>query len=389
MRTVLTILSLVCWMSALAGEAGQPGPSGIGYAMGDDHVAAGPRAQTPGAVAGDLLIAGGEVIVVDPVGGDVVAAGGQVRIDAEAGQDVYSAGGRVALNAAVKRNARLAGGKVEIGSLASIAGNATMAGGDVTVLGDVQGELAVAGGRIYLDGRVAGNVEASGGEIELGPRARIGGNLHYRSPEALKRDPGAVVGGAVVRVPGGGAWRDQAKAALQVAAALLLIWVAGLMVVGAVFVAALPGFTARLADTARARPGASLLRGFVALIVAPAAVSVLMATGVGIPLGLLVLAAYLTILMLGYVSTGVVLGQMGLRRLAPERADRTGWRAAAASLAIMVLTLLAAVPVLGWLVWLAVLIGGMGALLLQLRSSAQAATRGETPERPSVGAPAR
>jgi hypothetical protein len=179
------------------------------------------------------------------------------------------------------------------------------------------------------------------------------------------------VRGTLVREPGEKPWREQARMGLRIVGALLLIWTLGLMIVGAVFVAALPGFTARMADSARARPGISLLLGFAVLVAVPPGAFLLMATGIGIPLGLLVLTGYLAALMLGYVSTGVVLGQMGLRRLKPARADQTAWRAAAASLAILLLTLLAAIPVLGWLVWLAVLLSGIGMLLLQLRASVQ------------------
>lgn len=371
MRNLLIILSIVCLGSAHADDARKEHMERFEHVMGDDRIVAEERALVSGAVGGDLIIAGGEVIIVDPVGGDLMAAGGDVRIDAEAGQDVYTAGGRVALNAAVKRNARMAGGKVELGSQARIAGNATMAGGEVMILGDVHGQLAVAGGRIYLNGRVEGNVEALGGEIELGPKARIGGNLNYRSPQALKRSPGAEVNGTIVHEPGDMPWGDQASEGLRILGALLLIWTLGLMVVGAVFVAALPAFSARMVDTARARPWMNLLLGFVVLVTVPAGVFLLMITAIGIPLGLLLLTCYWATLMLGYVSTGIILGQMGLQRISAARAEKTAWRAFAASLAILVLTLLAAIPVLGWLVSLAALLTGMGVLLLQLRSAIQ------------------
>ena len=369
MRTVLIILSIAWCGSVFANDAREPHRERVELVMGEDRIVAGQRALASAAVAGDLIIAGGEVIVVDPVGGDLLATGGEVRIDAETGQDLYTAGGHVALNAAVKRNARMAGGKVEIGSQARIVGNATMAGGEVAVLGDVDGQLAVAGGRVYLNGLVAGNVDASGGEIELGPRARIGGNLNYRSPEALKRSPGAEVRGTIVREPGDMPWGKQASEGLRIVGALLLIWVIGLMIVGAIFVTALPGFAARMTDTARARPGVTLLLGFVVLVAVPAAAFLLMATAIGIPLGLLLLTGYLAILMLGYVSAGVILGQMGLRRFSAARSEKTGWRVAAASLAILILTLLAAIPIVGWLVWFVALLGGIGGLLLQLRSA--------------------
>ena len=369
MRHFLIILSIIFSGSVSASDAPAPHRERVEHVMGEDRILAGERALASASVAGDLIIAGGEVIVVTPVGGDLLAAGGDVRVDADAGQDLYTAGGRVALNAKVKRNARIAGGKLEIGSQADIAGNATLAGGEVTVLGDVQGQLAVAGGRIYLNGHVTGNVDASGGEIELGPQARIDGNLTYRSPVELKRSPGADVRGTIVREPGDMPWGEQASEGLRIVSALLLIWTLGLMIVAVAFMAALPKFTVRMVDMARARPGMILLLGFVVLVTVPAAALLLLITGIGIPLALLLMAGYLATLMLGYVSAGVVLGQMGLRRLGAARSEKPGWRMASASLALLILTLLAAIPVLGWLVWFVALTGGIGVLLLQLRSA--------------------
>ena len=369
MRNVLIILSIVWWGTALATDARVPHSERVEHLMGEDRIVAGQRALATAAVAGDLIIAGGQVIVVAPAGGDLLAAGGEVRIDADAGQDLYAAGGRVALNAAVKRNARMAGGRLDLGSRASIAGNATLAGGDVIILGDVHGQLAVAGGRIYINGRVAGNVDASGGEIELGPQARIDGNLNYRSSVELKRSPGAEVRGTIVREPGDVPWGEDASEGLRIVAALLLIWTLGLMIVAAAFMAALPKFTVRMVDMARARPGTILLLGFAVLVAVPAGTFLLMISGIGIPLALLLLTGYLATLMLGYVSTGVVVGQMALRRLSASRSGQPGWRMAAASLALLILTLLAAFPVVGWLAWFVALTGGIGVLLLQLRSA--------------------
>lgn len=372
MRTICLMLLLLACGAAYADEDRER--QQVIHVMGDDRIAAGGRALFSGEVAGDLVIAGGDAIVIDPVGGDLLVAGGEVRIDSDSGQDVYALGGRVSLNGRVGRNARLAGGRLELGSQSRIAGNATLAGGSVMVLGDIEGELAIAGGRVYLNGRVGGSVDALGGEIELGPQARIAGNLHYRSPEEIERAPGAEIGGAVVREPTARPWREEAREGMRVVGALLLVWLLGLMLLGAVLVGALPRLAAALTDIARARPWLCLLLGFVALVVVPAAVLILLATAIGIPLALLSLTAYLALLMLGYVVTGVVLGQIGLRRFLPSRADRTAWRAAAAALAIMLITLLSAIPFVGWLAWLAALLGGMGALLLQLRAALRQAS---------------
>lgn len=374
MRILILIIGLACAGAAWAGGDAADARQRVEYAMGADRIVSGPTATVGVAVQGDLLLAGGQVVVGNATGGDLVAAGGDVLVDGATGQDLYAAGGRVALGGAVGRNARVVAGTVDVGNHARIAGNATIAGGQVAILGAVQGDLAVAGGRVYLDGPVAGNVDAAAGEIELGPDARITGGLRYRSASPLRRDPGAVVQGAIVRVAVEPAVPRPERIAARVAAVVLAIWTLGLMVLAASVVGGMPRFFARLAQTARTRPFASLLLGFVALVAVPPATALLFATGIGLPLGLVLGAGYLALLLLGYASAAAALGQSALRRLTPARGDKPGWQALAASLAVLVLGLLTFIPVLGWLVCFALWLWGIGALLLQARTAARTAT---------------
>lgn len=376
-RLVLLILALGGLAPAGASEEAAPRRESVEYVMGEDRIVAAERARAGGAVSGDLLLAGGEVLVLNPVGGDLLAAGGDVLIDAAASQDVYTAGGRVTLNADVTHNLRAAGGKLEIARQARVGGNATLAGGRVLVLGAVQGHLAVVGGHVYLNGPVGGNVDAAGGEIELGPDARIGGELRYRSPEELTRSPGAEVLGGIQRQAVGAIWTQgpqgqqgpqPARTGLWVLGAGLLVWMLGLMLVAALVVVGLPGLAGGMANTARARPGFCVLLGFIVLVGVPVAALLLMVTGIGFPLALLALVLYPAVLMLGLVAAGIALGDIGLRRLSPVAATRPRRRALAAALAIPVIGLVGVIPLLGWLLCLVVWLGGVGALLSSLRS---------------------
>lgn len=73
----------------------------------------------------------------------------------------------------------------------------------------------------------------------------------------------------------------------------------------------------------------------------------------------------IVLLLLGYVSAGIGLGDWALRRFRAGQAERTAWRAGTAALAILVIALLARIPWLGGLVALLVLLTGLGALVLQ------------------------
>jgi hypothetical protein len=140
-----------------------------------------------------------------------------------------------------------------------------------------------------------------------------------------------------------------------------------------VLVAALPGFTTRVAATLRSRAAMSLLIGFIALVCIPVLAIVLFVTLVGIPLALLTLVAYAALLLLGHVVTGIGLGDWALARFRAGDAARTGWRIGAAVVALLAIAILARIPFLGGLVTFLVLIAGVGALLMQARRPAAAA----------------
>jgi hypothetical protein len=67
----------------------------------------------------------------------------------------------------------------------------------------------------------------------------------------------------------------------------------------------------------------------------------------------------------GYVSAGIGIGQAVLQRLQASRATRTAWRALAAVLGVLAVSLLGRVPWIGGFVVFAAMLLGIGALLLQ------------------------
>ena len=365
MRLAWSILGLSCCIALAADDENDVPRASVTTALGADRFIAGETVTANEAVSGDLFLAGGEVVVDRPVGGDLVTAGGEIRIDGAAAQDVYAAGGRVSLDASVGRNARLAGGRLIIGPRARVAGNVSMAGGRVDILGAVDGYLQVAGERIYLNGPVGGDVEGRGRRIELGPEARIAGRLRYASRDALVQDPAALVRGGIEQVASARAWADLSEAGRGAARIAFWVWSLGMIVLAAVLVLAAPNVSMGVAEAVRGRLGLSFVLGFVTLVSVPVAAAILLVTGVGAPLGLLALLAYAAVLILGYASSGVALGQAALGRVR-QRAPTPGWRAVAAALALLLLAVVSRIPLIGPVIALLALVIGTGAMVLQV-----------------------
>ncbi len=285
--------------------------------------------------------------------------GGDVDISQAVQGPVIAAGGNVTVNAPVDGNVALAGGNVELGSAAAVSGNASMAGGTIVVNGSIKGNLHAAAGQVRINGPVGGNTSIAAGTLELGPSARIQGKLTFHGSELL-RDPAAQVAGGVQQLPGRWRWHERTLAQRFVHG---WIWSAGLMVLAALIAAALPGPTRRMAQELRERPWITPLLGLVALTSIPVAAVLMMFTVIGIPIGLLALAGYAVLLLVGYVWLSVVVGGMLLDRVKPEMAALTGWRAGAAVLAMLVLAILVRVPFVGGLIKLVALVVGIGMIV--------------------------
>lgn len=285
-----------------------------------------------------------------------IRIGGDVDVSQAVQGSLIAVGGSVTVNAPVNGGARIAGGSVHIGPAAAISGDASIAGGAVAVDGAIAGDLRAAGGEVRINGPVAGDASIAAGTLELGPDARIQGRLLLHGHE-LHRDPAAQVVGGVEQSRHRWRWYEPTPGER-----LARGWIhtAALMVLAALIAATLPGPSQRMAQELRERPWITLLLGLVALASIPIAAVLLMITIIGIPIGVLALAAYLALLLVGYVWLAVVVGGMLLDRVKPDTAARTAWRVGAAVLAMLVLAILVRAPIVGGLFKLAALAAGVG-----------------------------
>jgi cytoskeletal protein CcmA (bactofilin family) len=367
MEAARWILAATAMGTALAwGATGDETVEGV---MGTDRFLAGGTITRTQPVGGDLIAAGGTIEMDAPVAGDALVAGGNVRVGGNVAQNLYAAGGRLTIDGNVGRNARVAGGKVQVGPGASISGNLTIAGGNIAVHGAVKGYVQAAGGEVVLDGPIDGDVVVNGGRIRLGPHAKIAGTLTYRSGEALVSDPAAVVNGRIDRLSSAA---SGGVAGTAVASRFGFnggwVWSAGLLLLAALFAAAVPPASMRVSSELRTRPWMALLFGFIALVCIPAAVLILMVTVIGIPLAMVVLLAYVILIVLGYVACAVGFADAAVARYRPADAQRSSTRVLAAVVAMLALTLVARIPFLGTLVAFLAMLAGIGALLMSLGS---------------------
>jgi cytoskeletal protein CcmA (bactofilin family) len=345
-------------------------------------------------IQGNSVIVAGHIEVLAEISGNLVATGGDVDIRKSIGKDLVAAGGSVTLAAPVLGNARAYASSVELTSEAKVSGNADFAGDHVRVGGPIEGSLKAAGDDIEIDTTVNGDVDVMGDHISLGPNARINGRIRYTSSGELQRDPAAQVSGAVERTlrasvgphswrrwsgdsnfdderfddvlfPG---WQKEIRDWRDTYRHRGLTWLGGTSIVIALLMGALlPGLTRGLGATVSTRWGWSVFLGLVVLVCAPVLAVVLVITVIGIPIAILVVAAYLLLLYFGYVAGGVALGDIALHQLAPTRYNDAASRILAAVVAMAIVIAAARAPLVGGFVSFVAMLTGCGALLLQMR----------------------
>src|SRR5262249_14304216 len=257
-------------------------------------------------------------------------------------------------------NVAAVGGNVELTPGAMIAGSLVVAGGTVHFAAPLGGGATVAAGSLILSDRVGGDVQAAVGSLRIGPKADIRGRVAYISKREASVDPGARIDKGLRRLVPPVIARPSPRRIFAVFAAVTVVIMAvsfvSTLVLGLLSVRFLPRYHEAAVRTLREQPWVALGVGFVAAVLTPVATAILFATVLGIPLGLILAAAYPILLYWGRIFALHRLGEMLCRLL--RASPRPGW---ALVLGLVVYDLLAFIPLLGWLVMLLVVLSGLGA----------------------------
>jgi cytoskeletal protein CcmA (bactofilin family) len=366
---ILVVLAMSAWWLRAQQAESSTAKARAGDATAiitDDVVTAGETVHVNANVRGDVAAAGAEVTIAGPIEGYVLGAGRNVRIDAPIGNDVWAAGETVEIDSTVGNNAMLAGRIVHLRPGAVIGEDARLAGDQVTVEGRVERDLRIGADVAHIRGPVRGTVRVRAERVRVEPGAVIGGDLIVSSPRPPEVSPGAQVSGQVRYDEAEERWSWMAWPALW------LVTFVALLVLGLATTAIAPARARHVAETLRSRLGWSVLAGGLVLVLVPVGIVALAVTLVGIPLAAAMLALYVLFLMLSgvFVSHGV--GGWLLERA--HRAGASSWTRV--TLGSLIVSLAITVPMVGWVIALAVVVAGTGALVLDQRAAAPARIAG-------------
>ena len=336
-----------------------------GSEIKDNVYAAGANVAVNSAILGDLIVAGGSIIVTDDIAEDITAAGGQITILGNTGGDVRVAGGNILIAGNVAGDLIVAGGTVTVAKGVSVGKDLVAAGGQIIIDGNVIGHAQIAGGIATINGYIHGGVNAEVGEkLIIGDKSIIVGGVTYnaKNADALTIVDGAQMMGETIfnqtMVPKAVGTKNFLWAAVGTLALIKLI---SLIIAALIFVGLFGKFSNSLATSVIKDPLPMLGKGFVALVIIPAAMIILFLTIFGIPLGILVMTLYVALIIVASVYTGILLGAWGEQTWREAANTVVTWQnVIVGTIALAIVTF---IPFIGWVISLAIFLVTLGGIV--------------------------
>jgi cytoskeletal protein CcmA (bactofilin family) len=312
---------------------------------------------------GDLVIAGGLVTVNGSVEHNVLAAGGTLNLNGNVGGNVRVAGGTVNIESKIDGDLVVFGGDVILGTKSTVAGDLLVFGGTVTLKGEVAGSIKQAfAGYVLIGGKVGGDAAfARVDTLKLDSTANIGGNLFYSSKKEAIVASSAKVGGKVEYTKLTAANVNHRDFGASFGSVFIGMVMAFVTII--VFVKLLPKFALNTIQEILVDPWKKIGIGFLAIVVTPIVMFLLLFTFVGWGiLGYLTLVYILFFALTGTLSA-LLVGSYVWKFISKEKDMVINWKTVAVG--VVLVALIKLILVVGWLVSLVLASLVFGTLVLK------------------------
>ena len=366
---VTSAILIVCLLNSIPVSAEQLNIGNDIYSSGSNVVLSEPSPR-------DAFISGFNADVNARVEKDVHAAGFDVNLNAPIGGDAYAAGFSVEVTQPIGDDLTVSAFNVSITDKATIGGNARLAGRTIKVDSPIAGSIAAAAADLTLNNAVSGDAVLTVGSLKFGTNAKINGKLTYYAAEPIAIAASVISADRIqfnkLTVSNAAeAVRETSERSLPAFWPSYLGVISGFMLligfliaVGAVMLAFTPERMERLKDEALHSPIKIMALGVLGLSMAIGLVPVSGMTLVGIPLIPVAILITFALWIVGYVIGAY---SVGVRVIAGFKVGPTSAanKLLVLAVGVVVLSLLNFIPIIGWLINLAVLFLGLGAIIMR------------------------
>ena len=311
----------------------------LSMATKDDAFVAGNVVSVIAPVGGELFAGGNTISVTQRVGRSMYLAGSTVTIEQGSEYNTFAVGNTVVLSGTYGHDVYVAGNTVTIKDGTVIDGDLRIAGSVVSIAGTIKGAVYVAGSQVNSSATIGNSFSGEGGAFSFSGGS-IAGNLSYQSTQNATSLDRVSVSGKTQRTDP----PQPSKAPLYLT---VLGWAGSLLsvfILGAFALLLFPKKVESLPEEIAKNWSKGAAYGIVALIAGPISVGIAFATVVAWNVGLILLALYVCGLLVAQTVANIVLGRLILQRF---KGQHSQWLALVVGLVVM--GLVTAIPLVGWI----------------------------------------
>lgn len=346
-----------------------------GDQVNDDLYVAASRIVINGTVNGDVICAGETIVIDGVINGNIIAVGSTIRIDGEVTDSVRAAGATIVIGGKVGKDIFVAGNDINLKNVGAIGRDLFFASSSINVDVPIDRNIKGYAETADLNSLIRGNVEVGATNLTISSTASIKGNLTYVSANEAVVNSGAQIEGTVAHnLP-----KAKSSVSPNLSVWFKIIAFLTTLVTGALIILIAPKRASAVAESIKRKPLATLGWGALILFVTPLAALITFITVIGIPVGLIGLLLYGSVIYLSQVAVGLFIGSLIIGRFAT--ASSRGVLVGAFTLGFAILTLIKLIPYIGFPIWLATALFGIGAIVLSQKTGDRLpdSNIGETP----------
>jgi cytoskeletal protein CcmA (bactofilin family) len=257
-----------------------------------DYYAMEDLVEISGVIRGNAYLAGSQVVINGTIEGNVFILAGDVEIKGTVQGDLWTLAGSATVLGTIARDAIILSANAQ--SNAEISGNLTVIAGNAEVEGIVGGNATGLAAQLKVAGLIKNNLRCFVGKLRVLSPARIKGDIKYRSNETASIDPGAKIDGTILYHKS--VFRDLMDVPLiqglvigSKVATFLMNFIYT-FVMGIIIIRMFPRKLSKALHALQEDPLKSLYYGAILLVLFPLASLILLATVIGAPFALTLIA---------------------------------------------------------------------------------------------------
>lgn len=321
-------------------------------------------------LVGDLLCVGQNIVITGNIKGDVLCAGQNIKVTGLVDGNIRIIGQTLDLSGSTTRNLYAVGQSLVLSSKSSVKGDVLFGAQTVDLSGIAGRDIAGAGERITVSGSLLRNALVTVSTLNVSDTASVGGNIDYFVDKDNVNNQTAVsqkgIKGEVRRheIEKPAMEKPAVSENIRKVAPSAMVFKKVMSIVSYALLAFVliyfsRGRTNQITALITQKPVMAGLIGLAIFVVAPIAIIISCITVVGLPTAFVILIFYILSMFIASLYSTILIGKLIMKKYRPKSSIYLS-----AAIGCLVVGVLSAIPVIGWLFIFVLFLMGLGASLL-------------------------